>query len=572
MKKLFTILFLTATMFVATAQVRAEKIDNFGVNIDIKKDASINVIEVVKMNFENEQKHGIFRDIPLVYKDKDGNSYSLQIDSVNILNEINEPYTWTEEQVGDNYELKIGDADVLVSGIKTYKIYYTIRGAINYFPDHDELYWNTTGNNWPFVIEKSTAAVVAPADLEKGKIKYKCYIGNPGSKEECPGRIVNATKTTERVVGFENKKKLDAGAGMTVVFSVPRGYIDEVDYRQPIIVEPFWLKMVKLFWPFSFTIVIFAFMFLRWFAVGRDPKGRETIIAQYDIPDNLMPAEIGTLIDADADNKDISAELIYLAIKGYLKISKEGGDYKLIKLKETDQDLNKYQTTLMTKIFNSQTEISLTSLKDKFYKDLKEIKTEVYDTVSARGYFTKSPEKVRKAYLGVATFLFIGSLFDFVYVGLFPLLAVSILIDAAIIGGFGWLMPARTTKGVLTREYILGLKRYLEVAESERIKFHNAPEKNPSTFEKFLPVAMVLDVEEQWAKQFADIYRQPPQWYNNPDMSNFNSYVLVHNMVAFSSEAHSILSSTPSSSASSGGSGFSGGSGGGFGGGGGGSW
>ncbi|MCX6743757.1 MAG: DUF2207 domain-containing protein, partial [Candidatus Parcubacteria bacterium] len=115
---------------------------------------------------------------------------------------------------------------------------------------------------------------------------------------------------------------------------------------------------------------------------------------------------------------------------------------------------------------------------------------------------------------------------------------------------------------------------FLTVAEKDRIKFHNAPEKNPELFEKLLPYAMVLGVENQWAGQFADIYKQPPKWYStNENLSAFNSLSLVNGMHTFSAQASSTLYSVPAS-ASSGSSGFSGGggSGGGFGGGGGGSW
>jgi uncharacterized membrane protein len=150
--------------------------------------------------------------------------------------------------------------------------------------------------------------------------------------------------------------------------------------------------------------------------------------------------------------------------------------------------------------------------------------------------------------------------------------AVSAIISAIIVFVFGFLMPARTHKGVLAKEYILGLKEYLMVAEKDRIKFHNAPEKNPKQFEKLLPYAMVLGVEKEWAEQFKDIYIQNPSWYNDPSGANFNSLVLLSSLNSFSSSTNSVLTSVPSS-ASGGGSGFGGGGGGGgFGGGGGGSW
>jgi uncharacterized membrane protein len=131
-------------------------------------------------------------------------------------------------------------------------------------------------------------------------------------------------------------------------------------------------------------------------------------------------------------------------------------------------------------------------------------------------------------------------------------------------------------KGVLAREHIRGLKEYLMLAEKERIKFHNAPEKNPELFEKLLPMAMVLGVEREWAAQFKDIYLTQPSWYEGgPTGLGFSSIIFVGNINSFASATHGAIVS--SMGAAGGASGFGGGggggfSGGGFGGGGGGSW
>lgn len=133
-------------------------------------------------------------------------------------------------------------------------------------------------------------------------------------------------------------------------------------------------------------------------------------------------------------------------------------------------------------------------------------------------------------------------------------------------------MPAVTKKGAELKENILGFKDFLSVTETDRLKFHNAPEKTPESFEKFLPYAMVLGVEKEWSKQFEGIYNQQPNWYEDSSGRMFNAMILSSIVSDFSSSATAAMSSQPSSAAG-GGSGFSGGGGGGgFGGGGGGSW
>jgi uncharacterized membrane protein len=320
-----------------------------------------------------------------------------------------------------------------------------------------------------------------------------------------------------------------------------------------------------------------------WYKKGRDPKGRGTIITQFDAPDGLTPAEVGTLVDQGANDKDVFAEIIYLATKGYLKIFKEEKkglfgteDYTLTLLKATSQVENIVDQKLLQALFkhapvnevtsNSEKKVGtvkLSSLKNKFYTDLKIIQDHLYSTLTSRGYFKKNPATVRSIYIIVGVIISGVSIFAF-GANFSLIVKISLLACGIFVCVFGLFMPARTHKGVEAREHILGFKRYLTVAEKDRIDFHNAPEKNPETFEKFLPYAMVLGVEKVWAKQFADLAVQP-SWYGSSSGAAFNAIAFTSGMSHFSSVATSNMASSPSS-------GGGGSSGGGFGGGGGGSW
>jgi uncharacterized membrane protein len=128
-------------------------------------------------------------------------------------------------------------------------------------------------------------------------------------------------------------------------------------------------------------------------------------------------------------------------------------------------------------------------------------------------------------------------------------------------------MPARTTNGTRALEGVLGFEDFLAHVESDRF---NRMIKTPEMFEKFLPFAMALGVEKNWSKAFANIYTQPPQWYQGGSFGPpFFAYGFVNSLNSMSTQAASTFASAPRSS---GGSGFGGGgsSGGGFGGGGGG--
>ncbi|MFA5188409.1 MAG: DUF2207 domain-containing protein [Patescibacteria group bacterium] len=551
-----------------TAQVNPEQIDSFDVTIKINSDASINVLEKIQYDFGETEHHGIYRYIPIKYKAR-GSNFNFRIFDIYVTDENGSALTTDISYPGSDVNIKIGDADILITGKHTYVINYTIKRAINYFNDHDELYWNVTGTEWdpPVSILESRATITLPQKLEQKDIKTECFSGIFGSTTSCSSIDLVPGNDNLFSAAIFKQSKLNPGEGLTIVIGWPVGLVQKPTLWQSI------LDAIKDNGILLIPVFVFIFLFWRWYKHGRDPEGRKTIIAEFEAPDNLSPAEIGAVIHEKVDNKDISAQIIYLAINGYLKIKKleKGNDYELTKLKTTDTLVNEFDKQLLNALFDSSLTIKLSDLAEEFYKDLAKIKEAVYADVIKKGYFLQNPQKQRISYYTIAgAVLFLG----FFFLGVLGAYWIfSAVLSGILVAIFGYFMPARTKKGVLAREAILGLKIYLTVAEKDRIKFFNAPAKNPEQFEKFLPVAMVLGVEKEWAGQFKDIYNQKPSWYDDPTTNNFSSLWLISSMTNFQSSSASTLASMPAS-ASSGSSGFGGGgfSGGGGGGGGGGSW
>jgi hypothetical protein len=189
-------------------------------------------------------------------------------------------------------------------------------------------------------------------------------------------------------------------------------------------------------------------------------------------------------------------------------------------LKPSDDLKNEHQRLLVDKLFShgktAKEEtgvlktVHISDLKNTFYKDLPKITEAVYVSVTQKGFFEKNPQSAGVRYYVIGVLLMIvggivaGSMGFYAFVGLGG--------SGLIVLIFGFFMGKKSKKGVLTKEHIEGLKLYLNVAEKDRIDFHNAPEKSPEVFEKFLPYAMVLGVEQAWAKQFEGIYNTPPSW------------------------------------------------------------
>ncbi|MDD3006213.1 MAG: DUF2207 domain-containing protein [Candidatus Pacebacteria bacterium] len=557
--------------------VGEEKIDSFDVTVKMNTDASVDVTERIDYDFGQFQKHGIYRDIPVRYAARGGN-YNVRLSDVSVVDTDGATYEFVVSDSGNNKEIKIGNADTLVTGAKTYIISYKVKRVINYLGNYDELYWNVTGNRFIVPIVQASAQVSFPEVFRKEDTQIKCFSGLSGSADACDmaGYILSSDSG---FVGGANfvAQDLSAGEGLTVVVGVPRGII-----YQPTASEVFretLIDNIVLFVPF----LVFILAFCIWRKRGKDPKGRGTIITEFDVPDNVTPAEAGTMVDEKCDQKELSAEIIELAVKGYLKIRRQekemlfvkSAEYYFEKLKEADESLSEHEKILLGGIFEKGNSVKLSDLKNTFYKKYNLFVKEVYGSVSQKGYFFKNPQEARVKYFVIYLFILIGFfliIFNFLG-GVFGAYAIlSLVVSFAIIGIFSFAMPQKTESGVLLKEKILGLKNYLTVAEKDRLEFHNAPEKNPEQFEKLLPYAITLGVEKEWAKQFVGIYNASPSWYEDSrGFNNFTALYFVNSLGDFRSDFSSSAVTSPAASGSSGfgGGGFSGG---GFGGGGGGSW
>jgi uncharacterized membrane protein len=543
--KLIYILFILLLIYPAKAHAQTqEQILSFKDNITVNADSSVNVRETINYYF-SPARHGIIRYLPNRYKDDtNGKYFSTPIEIISVTNEKNTPYKFSSTQDANNLKLQIGDPDTLVVGNYTYVISYKVTGIINNFSDHDELYYNVTGDKWDVPINNVSANVVLPGVVDKSKITNKCFTGSTGSTQQ------NCT--------YNNQTFTSVNGPLTIVLGWNKGVVSETTrvYEASFRFESLWVWLLPLF-----ILIYFIFLYLK---NGRDPKGRVTIVPEFSPPNNMRPAEMGTLIDEKADNTDISATLIDLAVRGYLKIEEKDKKFSLIKFKPAGADLNSYEEKLFNSIFDTSTEkVSLEDIKSNdFAKTISEIKDLLYDSVVAMGYFVKNPNTIRKRFLTA------GIIIGFVGFPLFSLsfnLGGAVIVSGLIILIFSRSMPKKTQEGVLAKEKSLGFKEFLYRADRFKLQW----QEKEKIFEKFLPYAIVFGVANEWAKNFKDIYNNPPDWYTS-DAGTFNTVLFASSLHSFGSTA----SSSFSPPAASGSSGFGGGgfSGGGFGGGGGGSW
>ncbi|MCA9388746.1 DUF2207 domain-containing protein [Candidatus Berkelbacteria bacterium] len=537
---LATLLLLPNLAFAQEAFV----IDSYHTEININTDSSLDITETIEANF-SQQRHGIFRNIPLKYKDNFGNTKKLRISKINVSDEDGHQYP-IELSGSSTKKIQIGDPDTLVTGLQTYVIHYKIERAINFFEDNDELYWNAIGTNWNTTIDNASASVNLPS---KGALKATSFQGPTFSQEEA------SSSFTDDSYEFGASRLLNSHEGLTVVASWQKGVTNPISPLQNLI----WFTQDNLL--ILLPLVYLVWLIRKFWRSGKDPAGRHTIVPEF-APPKLPMLQQAALKDEFLQTRDFSALIIKWAVDGFIKIEEpKKKQFTLIKTKDLTKASPK-EEAFFKKIFTSD-EVKLKELKaGKLSTASNKLKDEAFNQLVDGGYFTGNPRSVRNNYLALGGIIFFGAMFLF---SLNPASAVLSILAGLLTLVFAPLMPKRTEKGVLEKEKILGFELYLKTAEKYRLEFA----EKQHLFEKYLPYAIAFGVATIWAKAFKGILKDPPKWY-----SGVSSQAFVP--LNFTQSLNSGLTSSMTSSvttASSGGSGFSGGGvSGGFGGGGGGSW
>lgn len=535
-KKILFLLALIMGFFGLLATVTAvsaatEKINSFNSIIRVNLDGSINVKEQIVYDFSSDEKHGLERVIP---------GKCMLFEALSVTDENNQPYIFHSSFDDNVFRIKVGDPNITVSGVKTYILDYQVKGAVGYFEDHDEIYWDVAGVYWPVGIEKVEAAVVLPGAINKDNVDYNCFTGPYGSKKEsdCSAKINNSS-----AVAFAALNPLSKEESLTVAVKWPKnvvaistssasgsGYCEKV------------AAFFNDFWDYFLTIVpllVFGVLLFYWAKYGNDIGVSKTIIAQYEPPDNLRPAVMAMVVNQKVKVQDISSTIVDLAVRGYLHIRERKNevlfvklkDWDLVKVKEYagDASLKDYEKNLLDRLFFAKAEISVKSLRDRrqFPNLFKDLKRDIAEEAVNQGYFTINPDKARNRLLIPGSALlglgYLAGEFLNIRASLWYALMASGLLGII----FSVFMPKRAQKGEEAKWVAQGFKEYIKTAERYRVKF----QEQQNIFEKFLPYTMVFNLADKWAKAFNGIFQNQPPWYESSvPLANFQATIFVHSL------------------------------------------
>jgi uncharacterized membrane protein YgcG len=632
------LLLLLAALLVQAVPARAgpERILAYHSDIAVAADGALTVKETIRVAAAGQQiKRGIYRDFPTTYLSALGQR-RVPFKVIEVTRD-GDPEPWRAESVSNGIRIYIGRPDAqLPPGEYEYAITYRTGRQLGFFADHDELYWNVTGNGWEFPIESASATVGLPAPVAAAALRLDAYTGFQGEK----GRDFAAAVNSEGDATFRTTAPLLTHQGLTIVVGFPKGIVPEPDLAARI---GQWAEEFPEWRPgLGGLLVLLAYYALAWFWVGRDPEGG-IIIPRFEPPREVSPADARFLTQMGFDDRAFAAALISLGVKGHLAIEEASGRDFTVKLRarpDAHPPANDEAALLAKLRAQPQGTLAFTPANHTQVREArKALRLELKKEHLKRHFVTNGPWLVPGLFVTIGTLMaggprdpenaamtlfmlvwltgwtfgvyalavkvawawrqvaggswlkvvpallvtafsvpfFAGEVFGLgVLYAFSPVLAVLLLVMAGINYLFYHLLKAPTRLGRPLYDALAGFRMYLSVAEKDRLDLMNPPERTPELFEKYLPYALALGVENQWAEQFAEILARSrregaasgPSWYRGPSWSASSPRAFAGAVAGGLSSAISSASSPPGSRSGGGGGGSSGGGGGGGGGGG----
>ena len=547
-----------------------ERILNYQSDILIDENGLLRVTETLRVRAEGNQiRRGIYREFPTRYKDRFGNNYRVDFDVISVKRD-GKPEAWHTKKMSNGIRTYFGDANTMLSpGVYEYEFTFTTNRQLGFFDEHDELWWNVTGNGWVFPIDHVVASVTLPFRAKSDQLALSVYEGLYGSKETS----TNAEVLSASEVRFESNRPLQSWEGMSIIVSWPKGLLAEPGLMQ----KTHWFladnaaAIVLLIG----LLAAFAWYHWAWGRVGRDPR-KGVIIPRFEPPRGLSPAATRYVLDMSFDRHSFTAAIISLAVKGWLVIEEDDDEeFTLRRVRDAQgAEASKGEQGVLRELLPRKS--SSIQMDDKNHQDFqsarKALKKELDKEYLGFLFHLNRSYMVPPILISIAAAI-IAAFFD----GGPPIWISYLVLSAGLHGLFSFLMRAPTANGRLIMDEIEGFKLYLGTAEQDRLDRMRSPSITPEVFESFLPYAYALGVENNWCKRFERELPEEmrkssgynPGWYGGR-LHGVNA--LNHLGDNFSSSFSSAISSASSPPGSSSGGGGGGSSGGGGGGGGGGGW
>jgi len=606
----------------------SERILDYRSRIEVERSGSVMVTETIRViALGRKIKRGIYRDLPTRYRTASGARMTVGLEILEIRRDGKKD-GWHTESRSNGVRIYIGRKKYLLPrGQYTYTIKYRMTRMVGFFKGFDEIYWNVTGNGWNFTIDQASATVVLPSGARI--TKSTAYTGARGAR----GAAYSKRPNGDREMIFRTNQRLRPREGLTVAVGFAKGAVQPPSGRERM---GYYLSdNLSMIASLFGLVILLIFYGAAWVYVGRDPA-KGAIIPLYEPPQGFSPAAARYVRRMGWDNKAFAAAIVNMAVKGFLTIKEDKSKkFTLERVTKDTASLTRGERDIASKLFKTKSTVRLVQKNHaKIRGSISALKSylglefeKAYFLLN-RGYFIVGVGIMLLALVGtvfgadeqfVAFFIsfwlsvwtvgvyvlmaqavkawrgrnwvkaVLMSLFFLPFLGgeVVAVIVLSAQLDwpavaavaamGAVNGVFYQLMKAPTRAGRKIMDQLDGFRMYLSVAEKDRLNFANPPDETPELFERFLPYALALDVEQKWSERFADILAKAkmadgtdyhPYWYHGASWSSLGSAGFASSLGGAFSGAISSSSTAPGSSSGSGGGGSSGGGGGGGGGGG----
>jgi uncharacterized membrane protein YgcG len=630
---------LLAALVAAAALTQAqaeERIERFISEVDVQRNGDLIVTESIQVWAEGRQiKRGILRDFPTTYRRADGSRVEVGFE-IQFVTRDGAYENYVTERMANGVRVRIGRADGNINtGSHLYVIKYRTTRQIGFFEKYDELYWNATGTGWTFPIDMAEARIHLPENVSI--MQSAIYTGPQGGR----GRDAVVVEQKPGFIVFRTTKPLPVANGLTVAAGWPKGVVQEPTQMQKI--EAALKDDPALLTAGVGGGLVIGFYLLAWFLVGRDPR-KGKIIPLFGPPKGMSAAGVGFVHGMGMDKRTFAAAIVGLGVNGRLKLV-DRGETPVLRHLKSGKPADAAEQAVETALFASRSSVELDQASHETisgaHHQLHDALKGAYGGLFRNNFWLSGLGfavvvaataaivlRYSESYSAVAQGIFFG-----IFIPLIPLMIAAAVVrsgwregggrgqnrmliglvvgmTAVAIGigfltynigfgpaiwpamvpyvlavlaslGFRWLQ-APNKEGRSLMDQIDGFKQYLSVAEEDRLEFLNPPNKTPELFERFLPYAIALNVENSWANRFTGVLAASgvgaavSSWYDGREfsadrMSSFTERVGDNLSRTIASASTPPGSSGGSDSGSSGGGSSGGGSSGGGGGGGGGS-
>ncbi len=517
-KNLIIRVLLTFFLAASLCTLKATHIQSFHSELLVETSGTLQVTNTIKYTETQEGKHGIRHSIPIAYTGPLGTNYTTKL-TIKKITRDNQPVPFEQTIHNGRITFLIGSANTTIpAGTYTYVIEYTTQRQLQFYEEYDELAWNVTGLESAIPIYHARATIKLPNDIPSQSITASAFTG-PYKSTQRHASIESKNHT----ISISTTRPLRPFEGLTIYVSWAKGYV-----KRPSATTELWLFSqdnpgLLLFFLLLIIVIYYLVTTIKRIHAYEKPS---TIIPRFYPPKDATPAECGFLKQRYTSPTHVAAEIVDLAIRGYLTIeaippTKKADTYLLKKTsKPWNSELNLLEKALLASLFDTNEEYRLhKNPNEKERKKAGSLIKSLQKSIASRPFknlLTLHISFILPVLCAIIGAVAICSALDG-YVSALTLIPASVLIAIAT-----WYLPGYTPEGRRAKDELEGFALYLKTAEIDRLQVIGTPPiKTPELFEKYLPFAMALGLEEQWTQQFGPLFKEwedaqhpyQPRWF-----------------------------------------------------------